>query len=572
MTQKRLFSAKARREKMESSAIIQRCRNNLWFVVFTLFVFWYLLLYVLDWSSLNPITQNHVNSIQSEKFNLVDITKNPNEINSLPPNFSHRNEVPKEHETEDETAVGEKPTKAFKEVVSKNQETGKSSGNQRLSCSGRYIYVHEIPKKFNDDLIDHCQSLDNWTNMCHYLMNNGLGQQLPRDKIFGNTGFFTTHQFSLEVIFHNRMKQYDCLTNDSSKASAIFVPYYAGLDVARYLWGSSASERDSGSLEIYKWLKEQPEWKIMWGRDHFLVAGRITWDFRRGVDEDSAWGNKLMLLPESKNVTILTIESSPWNSNDFAIPYPTYFHPSNDREAFGWQNRMRRLKRRYLFSFAGAPRPNIGDSIRGEIMGQCQKSRRKCKLLECRDSGNKCLKPGNLMRLFQSSVFCLQPPGDSFTRRSTFDSIVAGCIPVFFHPASAYVQYLWHLPKNYEKYSVLISEESVKGNNLSIEAQLEKIPKAKVAAMREEVVKLIPKVIYADPRSKLETLEDAFDLTVKGVVERVEKLRGEIREGRNSGFVGDEEYSWKYSFFGTLGNDEWDHYFRRRSKDKYWGR
>ncbi|KAH7838115.1 hypothetical protein Vadar_022268 [Vaccinium darrowii] len=150
-----------------------------------------------------------------------------------------------------------------------------------------------------------------------------------------------------------------------------------------------------------------------------------------------------MLLPESKNVTILTIELSPWNSNNFAIPYPTYFHPSSDREAFGWQNKMRRLERRYLFSFAGAPRPNIGDSIRTEIMGQFQKARRKCKLLQCRDSGNKCLKP----------------------------------------------------------------EESVKGNNLSIEAQLERIPKAKVVAMREEVVKLIPKVIYADPRSRLEMLD-----------------------------------------------------------------
>lgn len=569
MNQRRLVNAKARREKkMESPAIILRCRNHLWLVAFTLFVVWYLLLYVLDWSSLSPITQNHV-SIQSGKFNPVDITKTTNEINGMSPSFNRVKDRRNKHGTAEETTNGEKPIKPLGEIVSKNQETGKSSEKPRLSCSGRYIYVHEIPKKFNDDLIDQCQSLDNWTNMCQYMMNKGLGQQLPRDKIFGNTGFYATHQFSLEVIFHNRMKQYDCLTNDSSAASAIFVPYYAGLDVARYLWGSNVSERDSGSLEIYKWLKEQPEWEFMWGRDHFLVAGRITWDFRRGVDEDSAWGNKLMLLPEAKNMTILTIESSPWNSNDFAIPYPTYFHPSNDREVFQWQNRMRKLKRRYLFSFAGAPRPNIGDSIRSEIMSQCQKSRRKCKLLECRNAGNKCLKPDYLMKLFQSSVFCLQPPGDSFTRRSTFDSIVAGCIPVFFHPASAYVQYLWHLPKNYEKYSVLIPEEGVKGNKLSIEAQLEKIPKAKVAAMKEEVVKLIPKVSYADPRSRLETLEDAFDLTVKGVLERVEKLRV---QGRNSNFVGDEEYSWKQSFFGTLGNDEWDHYFKRRSKEKYWGK
>ncbi|KAK9280091.1 hypothetical protein L1049_013776 [Liquidambar formosana] len=159
-------------------------------------------------------------------------------------------------------------------------------------------------------------------------------------------------------------------------------------------------------------------------------------------------------------MTMLVIESSPWNNNDFAIPYPTYFHPSSDNEMFQWQNRMRRLKRRYLFSFAGAPRPNLQDSIRGEIINQCQASRRKCKLLEC--NSNKCHKPVNVMKMFQSSVFCLQPPGDSYTRRSAFDSILAGCIPVFFHPGSAYVQYLWHLPKNYKKYSVFIPSNHVK--------------------------------------------------------------------------------------------------------------
>ncbi|KAL6970820.1 hypothetical protein U1Q18_030504, partial [Sarracenia purpurea var. burkii] len=220
-----------------------------------------------------------------------------------------------------------------------------------------------------------------------YTANAGLGQRLPGDKVFSNAGWFGTHQFSLEIIFHNRIKQYKCLTKNSSMASAIFVPYYAGFDVARYLWGSSMAARDFGSVEPYKSLRQQSEWKTMWGRDHFLVAGKITWDFRRGVDEDSAWGNKLMILSESKNVTMLTIESSPWNANDFAIPYPTNFHPSADEEVFRWQNRMTRLKMRYLYSFAGAPRLSIEEFIRSEIVTQCLNSRRKRKLLGCKTTG-----------------------------------------------------------------------------------------------------------------------------------------------------------------------------------------
>ncbi|OMO91217.1 Exostosin-like protein [Corchorus olitorius] len=295
------------------------------------------------------------------------------------------------------------------------------------------------------------------------------------------------------------MRQYKCLTNDPSAASAIYVPYYAGLDVGRYLWDPDGFMRDYDATNLVKWLASRPEWKKMWGRDHFLVAGRINWDFRRDPKNESDWGNELLNFPESRNMTMLVIESSPWNYNDFGIPYPTYFHPSSDADVFQWQNRMRRLKRRYLFAFAGARRPNLHESIR--------------------------------------------------------------CIPVFFHPGSAYVQYIWHFPKDFNKFSVLIPANDVKFGKANIERVLQRIPREKRAAMKEEVIKLIPKVIYADPSSKLETIEDAFDITVKGVVDRVETVRKEMIEGKEVNSEFDEEESWKYFTFGKLGVHEWDRFF-----------
>ncbi|XP_007016393.2 PREDICTED: probable xyloglucan galactosyltransferase GT14 [Theobroma cacao] len=429
------------------------------------------------------------------------------------------------------------------------------------SCSGRYIYIHDLPRKFNEDLLDNCRSLSFWTDMCECASNLGLGATLPsNEKLYSRTGWFATNQFLLEVIFHNRMKQYKCLTKDPSVASAIYVPYYAGLDVGRYLWDPDGFMRDYDAVNLVKWLAARPEWKKMWGRDHFLVAGRINWDFRRDPKNESDWGNELLNFPESKNMTMLVIESSPWNNNDFAIPYPTYFHPSRDEDVFQWQNRMRRQKRRFLFSFAGARRPNLHESIRNEIIDQCLASRRKCRFLEC-DKSQKCHKPVYLMKLFQSSVFCLQPPGDSYTRRSIFDSILAGCIPVFFHPGSAYVQYIWHFPKDYTKYSVLIPANDVKSGNANIERILQRIPREKRVAMREEVIRLIPKVIYADPSSRLGTIEDAFDLTIKGVLDRVETVRNQMRDGQQVNSEFDEQESWKYFTFGKLGVHEWDPFF-----------
>ena len=156
---------------------------------------------------------------------------------------------------------------------------------------------------------------------------------------------------------------------------------------------------------------------------------------------------------------------------------------------------------------------------------------------------NPCENPEKVMGLFQNSIFCLQPVGDAYTRRSTFDSILAGCIPVFFHPRTAYTQYLWYLPKNYSKYSVFISKNDIKEKRVLISERLLGVSRDQVLEMREEVIRLIPKIIYGDWSSTSgifeRKFEDAFDIAVKGLLERVEKARKKIRDGEdpNEGFA-----------------------------------
>ena len=359
--------------------------------------------------------------------------------------------------------------------------------------------------------------------MCQATSNMGIGPPIVNShEILQNNSWFVTNPYLLEVIFHNRMRQYECLTNDSSLASVVYVPFYAGLELGCYLWGFNSSMRDSGAIDMLKWLVEKPEWKRFWGRDHFFVVGRTTWDFRRIHDSD--WGNNLMYMPQVKNITILGIESSPMIYRDFSIPYPTNFHPSNDNQVFAWQNKVIRREMKYLFSCVGAPRPKQGDSIRGEIIDQCLGARGKCKWLDCSLNGN-CDNPTYVMEIFLNAKFCLQPRGDTPTRRSTFDSILAGCIPVFFSAETAYTQYMWHLPKNYTKYSVFIPEDAIKYGTANIENVLSRIQEGEVFAMREEVIRLIPKIIFANPMGRLGTFEDAFDIAIEGVLKRVENIR-----------------------------------------------
>ncbi|XP_076906066.1 xyloglucan galactosyltransferase MUR3-like [Bidens hawaiensis] len=431
-------------------------------------------------------------------------------------------------------------------------------------CDGRYVYVYDLPSRFNEDMITECNRNQKWLNMCKYkyTVNGGFGKLLNNTGgVFSDHGWYDTNQFTVSVVFNNRMKRYKCVTKDASVAAAFYVPYYAGYDFGRYIGGFNVTTRDVTSIELVKWLESRDEWKINNGKDHFVVAGRITWDFRRKTDEDSDWGNKFLTLPAARNLSVLLIESSPSNLNDFAIPYPTYFHPSKDKEVFYWQDRMRKTEWKWLFCFVGAPRPDDLNSIRSRLINQCKNSS-VGKVLECGVDDKKCHSPSNVMRMFQSSVFCLQPEGDSYTRRSAFDSILAGCIPVFFHPGSFYTQYTWHVPKNHTKYSVFIPHDDIR-KNVSIEKRLGQIDPNTVKMMREEVINMIPRLIYADPDSKLETLEDAFDISLNAIIRKVSKLRQDKIDGR----TGDElveEYGWKYALL-EQGNEaavrEWEPYF-----------
>jgi hypothetical protein len=307
----------------------------------------------------------------------------------------------------------------------------------------------------------------------------------------------------------------------------MFVPFYAGFDFARRHWGYDNATRDAVSRDLARWLVARPEWQRAGSRDHFLVAGRTAWDFRRDTCASPSWGTNLLLLPAAENMTVLAVESSaPGVGNDMAVPYPTYFHPRTDADVLDWQRRIQSSDRPWLMSFVGAPRPGDPRSIQSQIIDQCSASS-TCRQLGCAKGASQCHTPADIMRLFQSSTFCLQPPGDSYTRRSAFDAMVAGCVPVFFQPASAYLQYTWHLPGDHTRYSVLIPKDGVRAGNVGIEETLRRIPPPAVHRMREELVRLVPRLVYADPKYTLETMKDAFDVAVEGVLEKVERVKSD---------------------------------------------
>ncbi|KAJ7568877.1 hypothetical protein O6H91_01G051400 [Diphasiastrum complanatum] len=316
------------------------------------------------------------------------------------------------------------------------------------------------------------------------------------------------------------MLRHPCRTDDPAMATAFYIPFYAGLDIARFLFvPSSAQQRDGLGKQLMEWLQEQEYWRRYGGRDHFLMIGRITWDFRR--TEDEAWGSSLIYMEGMRNATRLLIERSPWDDQEMGVPYPTSFHPRSDLDVQRWQQHVGFRERRVLFAFAGGPRKTIRNDFRDLLLQQCVESGGNCSALSC--SAGLCDQPGTLMELFQDAIFCLQPRGDSFTRRSAFDAILAGCIPVFFWNQSAYMQYKWHLPADDSSYSVFIPKDAVR-NGISIKQVLMALPAERVARMRKTIIGLIPSIIYASPDHQLRIWKDAFDIAIDGVLSRIQSL------------------------------------------------
>ncbi|XP_058104692.1 xyloglucan galactosyltransferase XLT2 [Magnolia sinica] len=396
------------------------------------------------------------------------------------------------------------------------------------SCDSGKVFVYDLPPVFNKQLSEECDALNPWNSRCDALSNDGFGTPAPG--LAGlvpenlDPAWYSTDQFTAEIIYHNRMLSHRCRTVDPDSATAFYVPFYAGLAVGKYLWSSNYTARDRDRLcgMLLEWLDQQESWKRSYGWDHFMMLGRITWDFRRSKDDD--WGGSFLYMPGMKNVTRLLIERNPWDELDIGVPYPTGFHPRTESDIREWQDHVRNRSRTTLFCFAGGTRSEFKNDFRGILLDQCDREKDACRAVDC--SGTKCSNGSSsrILELFLDSNFCLQPRGDSFTRRSIFDCMIAGSIPVFFWRRTAYLQYKWHLPEDPESYSVFIDRRAV-SNGTSIRAVLEGLGEERVKRMKDKIVEYIPKFVYAAPKEGLAGMKDAFDVSLEGVLRRFQEQR-----------------------------------------------
>eukprot|EP00897_Mesotaenium_endlicherianum_P009613 jgi/Mesen1/8680/ME000051S08081 len=447
---------------------------------------------------------------------------------------------------------------------------GKGEDKERTQkCKGRYIYMYNLPPRFNQELLDNCERINRYFSRCSSLSNDAFGPLMPSMVEGGMPGgslnglppinslkgeanahpweegeegglpggsssaagcWHHTEQHTLEVVVHKYMREYACLTKDPDLADAFYLPFYPGLDAEQFLFGgASQANVDRLGRQLAALLRDSPMWQRRGGGDHFFAYGRVTWDFRRRA-ESSGWGVPLLTHPEVNATLRLTMERKSADSREFAVPYPTSFHPRTDLQVETWVRavRARAGARTWRTSFVGRGRSTKSNTglLRKELMRQCRaaESHAECRLLVCfPGKSSPCNYPGAITEVQLASDFCLQPPGDSAVRRSTFDALIAGCIPVFFDPRSAYTQYLWHLPSRHDSYSVFIPREAITNGSVNVISVLSSYSRARITSMRETILGLIPGLLYSNGR--LRAHDDAMDITIRMLLHHIQQLK-----------------------------------------------
>jgi xyloglucan galactosyltransferase MUR3 len=106
-----------------------------------------------------------------------------------------------------------------------------------------------------------------------------------------------------------------------------------------------------------------------------------------------------------------------------------------------------RARRTILSLFIGSVRTSNTNSnlLRRTLFAQCNRSP-VCQWHTTAHACNGVVNASTQMLLFREAKFCPAPPGDSITRKSIFDALIAGCVPVIFAKASI-SQYLWYFTK-----------------------------------------------------------------------------------------------------------------------------
>ena len=413
--------------------------------------------------------------------------------------------------------------KYTEDVTKELAEDKKLTGERSEGCKSRppyLIYVHETPEKYTHDLIK-CTGYE-------FLNFKGFGKEFFRNDIMSVRD---TWQFSLELIIHNNLLMSPYRTLNQNEAQVFYIPFYSAL--ACFCGGRSSSlnihEEFLNYVQSLESLKK--------GKPHVMSLGKIE---REHAEKD---GCKLLTSEIVKNITFIGIEQEvnenlrEWlmsTTNPLIVaPYPSFGHLLPSVEMTDIKTMYENKERKIFMLFAGKGQTGAADNIRKKLVtGDVVKS------LATTLTYDEYFKDTNpkenlwyvniwfvyemnvnepLLSWMKNSVFCLQPDGDSPTRKSFYDSVVSGCIPVLFR-YNYKVRYPFEDRINYDKFTVTINDYEVK-DAVSVYNILKNLDEETIYRKQQYIYKVMKHLQYSYPLNN-GTEDDAFQFILDEIAAR----------------------------------------------------
>ena len=314
---------------------------------------------------------------------------------------------------------------------------------QRAPCRPT-LYVYSVPVAFRGPAHDS----SNANNDLDWAFGRAIGslRQAPPGLTIRDQ-----HPHMLPAVLYHRALSYRCRVRSAAAADIFFVPAFRTLPPQH---PPQCAEPPNGSQDAFfeqHILREaDAALRARGGADHFMMNARTGNRFSQASgrfceydESDRKWGSATRLAleqggnyshPSRHGKALALYHSVPYPSSAPLLPVPDSGPPP-------WRSDH---ERDVLIAGSFGHRANMGDfpvRLRDRLRRRCLDANSSCTLLPMSVGAVK------VAALFWRATFCLQPGGDTITRKSIVDALLLGCVPVLFHPGQRMqVCALCHLP------------------------------------------------------------------------------------------------------------------------------
>eukprot|EP00968_Pinguiococcus_pyrenoidosus_P004030 scaffold264_cov317-Pinguiococcus_pyrenoidosus.AAC.44 len=266
-----------------------------------------------------------------------------------------------------------------------------------------------------------CSSVMSMPDICDYIVEDG-GKGAKRDAL-PDSGlvFWASEQYSSPLQITSYVIA-NCLVDDPGEADAFLLGFDYEFLLRRMRPHGDAEETRKNQLQYVteqeRLLEDSPYWNEHQGRNFLLACSRPHLRALIKNPQEYPWTEMMFTTIEENSEHVL------------AVPYPTFFHPTSDRDVDRWLEFVRRATRDGREPGALLAAGSAGrHEFRRPLVLACEESSVCTHEIVTQDI--KRAYPG-IALTYLNYTFSIHPAGDTPTRRGMFDSWLTGCIPILF--------------------------------------------------------------------------------------------------------------------------------------------